>query len=883
MIDALISHRPNNPGGKNRINLFISEKDKYANDKEIIQKLFERYEAIGFRQVYDKDKKFRKLYNLATGKINKEDYIGEAPSNVLEFNTQSASLDDVDLHFYPLIPNIKNAILSEYDKKYIKYSAKAVNVENTNSILDAYNNELRTALIQRAENLFLSENPNPSEEQVKLFQESEEIAKFYKLEYRTEIEKWANHTIKKEDAKFDIKTIERKLLEQIITTEHPIVHIDITDNYYKPEVILEKDAFWLKSPMHDDLSQSMMVGWFKYSNIGTLLNEYANIFKEEDLKKISHWIDNYYDAGFVINDEFDAKTGNRTAPHESLRNYITFKNLEYNRESRYSDVENTLLRETTIYMLIPKKVGMLYYRDSEQLIGKLVDDQFKVTIKPVYRQGELKIKENLISGEHVEWTYINELWRGKKLDVNLNTPEIHRTNLKQGIQDQESIWLELKRHDIQYSEPHLRYGVRIPVHGGPSTDYFNESLSLVEMCATWQILYNWVWNRNHVLLATEVGKFLILNQGIIPNESLGETWAKNDLIKWALVGRDTSIAPVDTSLSNMGQSAMQIHGGVGQVVDLTKTAEILEKATLARLIKQECYAQVGLNEEYLMGNISPEQSGTSVAQGMQRSSNQIQHLYTRLAQVVRNMRITMLETAQYLESLNPTSQISYLTDDSTRVIFQTNTDGFLLHKLDVNVESNLSDAHTLERIKNYMENTNTLGANTLEMASVQTATSVPELLHKLTALDEDKKKEIQAQRQHEQETQQREIQARQEATDKMLAQKENNEQLNREKDIVVAQIKAIGYATDNADAISKEIIELQNANAKQADYYERLNYRDTLASFKERQFEHKTQNDAQNNALKEKMALKKIEQEDEKLRLREKEIDAANNRTEKIN
>jgi hypothetical protein len=328
---------------------------------------------------------------------------------------------------------------------------------------------------------------------------------------------------------------------------------------------------------------------------------------------------------------------------------------------------------------------------------------------------------------------------------------------------------------------------------------------------------------------------------------------------------------------------MQIHGGVGQVVDLTKTAEILEKATLARLIKQECYAQVGLNEEYLMGNISPEQSGTSVAQGMQRSSNQIQHLYTRLAQVVRNMRITMLETAQYLESLNPTSQISYLTDDSTRVIFQTNTDGFLLHKLDVNVESNLSDAHTLERIKNYMENTNTLGANTLEMASVQTATSVPELLHKLTALDEDKKKEIQIQRQHEQEMQQREIQARQEATDKMLAQKENNEQLNREKDIVVAQIKAVGYATDNADAISKEIIELQNANAKQADYYERLNYRDTLTSFKERQFEHKAQNDAQNNALKEKMALKKIEQEDEKLRLREKEIDASNNRTEKIN
>jgi hypothetical protein len=383
MIDALLSHRP---GDKNRINVFLSEKDKYKDDKAIIKKLFQRYEAIGFSQVHSKDAKFRKLYNLATGKINKEDYIGEQASNVLEFNTQGASLEDVDLHFYPLIPNIKNAILSEYDKKYIKYSAKAVNTENTNSILDAYNNELRTALIQRAENLFLAENPNPTEEQAKLFQESELIANFYKLTYRTEIEKWANHTIKKEDAKFDIKTVERKLLEQIIVTETPINHVDLTDDFYKPEVILEKDAFWLKSPMHDDLSQSMMVGWFKYSNIATLLNEYANTFKEEDLIKLSHWIDNYHDAGFVINDEFDVKTGNRTSQHETLQNYITFKNLEYNRESRYTDSQNTLIRETTIYFLVPKKVGMLYYRDGEQIVGKLVDDQFKETIKPIYKQ-----------------------------------------------------------------------------------------------------------------------------------------------------------------------------------------------------------------------------------------------------------------------------------------------------------------------------------------------------------------------------------------------------------------------------------------------------------------------------------------------------------------
>lgn len=858
----------------NNVKFILSHKEKFNKDgsaTDAVKSIFEYYESHGFQQVYGKELKYRKLYNLAHGKINKEDYIKETVPDGLEFNYQEANLDDVGLNFYPIIPIFRNAILGEYDKKYIKYSARAVNPENTNQVIDKMDGDLRENLVTKLEEMFLADNPNPTEQEIELLKNSDEIKEIYQKTYRTSIEQWATHTMKKEDMKFNMKDIERRILDQQIITDDPVVHCNYMDENYYPESINENDAFHLKSTQADCYSEGLMFGWFDNINIGTILNTLADKLSEEQVLQIETWLSTYLANGFTVNGMYDNLTGNNSRDKDSIQNYTTFKSVERSGR-RHEDYDQDLFRLTTIYFLLPRKVGYLTYKNKDTVYKNLVDETFEATYKPIYNGA--KTEENLIEGEHVEWFFINELWRGKKLDMD-NGSQNFSTSTSNG----ESIWIELKKHDIQYTDPNHRYGVLIPVFGGSTSNKYNESFGFTEKCASWQIFYNWIWNRNAQLLATEVGRFFAFNQMAIPSESMGESWGNNNVLKWALTGRDSSLAPLDLSMSNMGQSALQIAGGVGQLVDLNRTNDILEKAKLASIVKNECYQVIGLTPEYLYGDISPKQTATSVIQGMQRSSNQVQYLFTRLHQILKRLRASMLQTAQYIESNNPYSQVSYLTSDGVRHIFSTNTEGFILYQLDVFIDSSLSDIDTLERIKQYSLQTNTLGADSYELGVIQTSTSTPELMHQLKSIKAKKEEELTAQRKFEKEQNDAQIQATREAQELNLQHQLDHANKERQNKLDVASIKALGYANDTIDNISDEIKEMRHDAQKLEDKNRALELQNDLNNTKRQQVEANIASNKSRLDLDEKIKLKQLEQKDKELDLRGKEIIARNKRT----
>ena len=859
---------------KSDVKFILKQSEKFNKDgtaSDAVKAIFEYYESHGFEQTSAKSTKYTKLHNLAHGKINKEDYIKESVPKELEFNYQDANLDDVGLNFYPIIPVFRNAILGEYDKKYIKYSSRAVNPENTNQVIERMDADLRDNLIRQAEKAFLAENPNPDEDQIEAFKNSEEIKRMYKLEYRTEIEKWAIHTMKKEDMKFDMKDIERGILDQCIITEDPVVHCNYHNGDYFPERWNEKDVFSLKSTDLDCYSESLMVGKFGALNIASILNKYADKLSEDQILHLETWLSKYYANGFTVNGMYDNLTGNRNQDKDSIQNWTTFKSLERG-DRRYDDISQDLFRETTIYFLLPRKAGYLTYKSRGEEFKTIVDETFVPTFLPKY-DGK-KHLDTLIEGEHVEWFYYNELWRGIKLDI-----ETSNENYSTSTPDGESIWIELQKHDIQYTDPKYRYGVLIPVYGGSISNRYNESQSLVSKCASWQIFYNWIWNRNAQLLATEVGRFFAFNQLAIPSESMGESWGKNNILKWALTGRDTSLAPLDLSMSNMGQNAMQMAGGIGQVVDLNRTADILEKSKLASIVKNECFQIIGMTPEYLFGDISPKQTATSVIQGMQRSSNQVQYLFTRLHQVLRRLRAGMLQTAQYIESQNPTSQVAYLTSDGTRHIFSTATEGFLLHQLDIFIESSLSDIDTLERIKQYTLQTNTLGADAYELSIIQTSTSTPELMGVLKKLHEEKKEELEKQQQLDMKKHEESLQAAREAQEKALQFEASENAKDRETELDKAGIVALGYANDEVDEIVAQIEKLRSQSEALKDKNREFEYKESLAKSKDAQTKAGIETSKERLLLDRQLKLKAAQQKDKELELREKEIIARNKRT----
>ena len=69
-----------------------------------------------------------------------------------------------------------------------------------------------------------------------------------------------------------------------------------------------------------------------------------------------------------------------------------------------------MMRVTTVYWKTQRKVGHLTrVMEDGDVIQKVVDENFKVTEKPIYNTNlfKLKTKDNLAFGEHVDWIWIN--------------------------------------------------------------------------------------------------------------------------------------------------------------------------------------------------------------------------------------------------------------------------------------------------------------------------------------------------------------------------------------------------------------------------------------------------------------------------------------------
>jgi len=844
---------------------------------ENLKKIVQYYESLGATQVKAKRAKYRKLYNLANGRITKEDYIREVVDPELTFEDKGAKLDDVGLDFYPILPVIRNSILGSYNKKYIKYSPRVINREHTNSILESFNNDLRNSTVSSLQEVFLGENPNPTEEEFKLFQRSKKIQKAYKKEYRSEIEKWSHHIIKRDDLKHNIKKIERELLDQIIITEDPTVHLNYINGEYYPEIINENNTFYLKSTESDCYSESLMFGWFEYMNIGTILNKYADKLNADQVRCVEEWMGKYY-SGFSLGEYYDHFTGNRSQDQTAIQNFSMFKEIE-NDGTRYDEYNQDLFRETVIYFLLPRKVGFVTFKSpGEPPIKMVVDETFNVTYKPIYEKGYPKVKEALLEGEHVEWTYYNELYKAIKLDFSLL--EGTSGNVVSDRGDQNTIWIECKKHDVQYSARNMKYGTSIPVYGGSVSNRYSESISLIEKGASWQIFYNWIWNRNAQLLATEIGKFWAFNQMAIPNESLEESWSKNGLMKWLMAGRDTSIAPLDLSVSNMGQSFLQ--GGIGQMVDLSRTTDILEKAQLAERVKIEAYAAMGLNPEFIFGDFSSKQTATSVMQGLQRSSNQIEHIYQRLHDILRNLRLGMLETAQYIESNNPISEISYLTSDEGREIFKMPTKGLILHIFDIYIDSTLDDLETLERIKARARMDNTMGADAYEAGIIETADHSGILLEKLKELRDEKIQREQEAQQQQAQLQQQGLELQRQQIEKEMAFKADQNEKERQSREDIAHIQALGYGNSDSKEINKEIQEAIKLQSKLDKDKQEFAYKQSLRDLKKEQQDQTFSNNKRNIDLNERIKLKQLSQKDRELDIRAKEAVNTDERTNKL-
>lgn len=869
------------------LKFILTEKEKYKDNKKLVKRIFRHYESIGEFQTRSKAKEIRKLYNLAYGRINREDYVEVDEDFSAATGIEKA--EDFGLEFYPIIPTIHKGILGAKDKMYSEYTAQAVNAEATNDLLKQLDNALRDALISNLEEMFMAASQGMPVEEVeqrrKLLLQTEEAKHYQRVTYRSTVEEWAQHRMNIEDQMFGMSDIEREVLEQLIVTEDPTIHIDFDGKKYRPEVLREKDTFCLRKTSSKDYSNSLMFGWFDYCTFADILNLYGSKLTTDEVERIGTWSQQWQGESFIV-DGMLPRWGKYQGIQENAHN---LKVLESVLRRHYPGSDGSMdnshmagdyVRVSTIYFYIPRKYGQLTVKNiGDPTITELVDESFEITLPTVYEPGKKKSAETLISGEHVDWFYRPELWRGKKVSSWGFNPSGAAT-----YKDSE-IWIELDRFEIQYEDPHEENGLYIPVHGGPITNQFNDSASLVKIAAPWQIQFNWIHNRNKQLAATEIGKYFAADARALTPDSLEGTFSEGGIATAAAVARDTHLMPMGATTSD----GRPIQTGSGQVVDLTNTKDILDKFTLANLIEAACYRSVGLTPEFLLGDMSPHQSAKSAALGQQRTVTQLQNLFTRVNQIMTKARTTMLHAAQYIAVRKPNVEMSYNTPQGARVLFRTSTEEFSLHRLGVFVKSNAADLAVIESIKQYVAQNNTMGANSYEMATLMAFKSLPELFRKLQEIQYRKDEEIQQQREHERLLQEQQIQAAQAQMQAEINAKSQENALDRDKDVMVAQIKALGYAQDDAAGIQEAILKLQDANQKQKQLYAQSEAALRAQAMKESQQQFDFAAKSKQLDIQERLALKNTEQKDRALQqkdreldIREKDIAARNSRTKAI-
>lgn len=811
------------------IDFLLSEDDKKKDDLKAIKDMVRKIEDKGRIQVNRKRDRIIRLFNIAEGRINKEDY--ETPeiidylSNIDTGNTSETPMLDA----FPLVSTIKNALVNELDKQYVDYQAIAVSPDATNEILKQKNDEIKNLLLGKVFDIFNANlsnqgidqesQPDVYKAQLEIFQKLPEIQKYYDFNFRLEEEIWANNQIELIKRKQNIDTLSRKVFANKIICDEPYLHINLIGNDTKWEVIRPENAFFEMSPNLNDVSESSYFGWFEQETPMGIINKYGSMLKESDVKLLESYNTNTRLHPFSPEkwDKGEDPTNYSFVNYHAMQSINAGHTLGVTNSLPNSTITgSTLLTLTHLYFDVPRKLKKVTIKDdiNSTTLVRIVDTSYTPTFSPVY-DGEKK-EENLVSGEHIEFTIVTEKWRCVKINVGATNLFTSTNPNSAGVNTDNhngDIYLILEKYPVQLSKPPYKFGSLAPIVGGPNTNGYGEPSSIVSKIIPFYVSFNYVWNRIRQIMETEMGVFLLFNEKAIPKSF--------DLITWALAAKETGIAPLDTSVGNMEQQSVQVTGGFGQKIDMSRTDEILQKAQLAEVFKRECYSTIGITPQFL-GDMSPEQTATSVIQGQARSFAQIQHLYKEHYEMMVKAFNIDIELNQYLQSKYPTTQQTYTTSEGQRVIFEMDTERLSLYKLGVFISTNIEDLQILQDFQRTIMGDNTMGISPIEKLSILKSKSVADTYDRLKSFLRQKESKIEEERQHQIKMQQNDLQAAQQRQEGLLQSQQLELDKKAELELRLAEIKAVGQSQFSEGNGINELVRLRELQLKEDSYYDRI-------------------------------------------------------------
>jgi hypothetical protein len=729
----------------------------------------------------------------------------------------------LELKFYPIIPNVINVLVAEFAKRSTKLTYRAMDEFSYNEMMEQKRAAVEEVLMAEAQMKIVAAmmqqglDPNSEEAQQEMNPEKlktlPEIEMFFKKDYRSMVEQWATHQHKVDVERFKMDELEERGFRDMLITDREFWHMRMMEDDYEVELWNPVLSFYHKSPDARYISQANWVGKTDMFTVADVIDKFGYLMTQDQMEALEA-IYPIRSAGYNIGgQQNDGSYYDATKSHEWNTNMPSLAYRQYTSmvsgsilqggdvisqilaEGEDYNVAGTayLLRVSTCYWKSQKKVGHLTkISDNGEVSNEIITEDYIVTDNPVYdtRLFKNKTKDNLVFGEHIDWIWINEVWGGIKIGPNI--PSFWGMNNPGGFSP---IYLGIDKNKIgpikfQFKGDNSIYGCKLPVEGSIFSDRNTKSTALLDLMKPYQIGYNIVNNQIADILVDELGTVILLDQNALPRHSAGEDWGKNNLAKAYVAMKNFQMLPLDTSITNTENALNFQHF---QKLDLEQTNRLMSRIQLANYFKQQAYEVIGVNPQR-MGQQLSQQTATGVEQAVSASYAQTEMYFIQhcdyLMPRVHQMRTDL---AQYYNSTKPSARLTYTTTADEKVNFQINGTELLMRDLNIFATTTANHRAVLEQLKSMALNNNTTGASIYDLGKVVQSDSISELNHVLKDSEQKVNQIKQQEMQNQQQMQEQQLQSQAEQAKLKLDHEAAEAEKNRQRDILVAEIRAAGY------------------------------------------------------------------------------------------
>ena len=320
----------------------------------------------------------------------------------------------------------------------------------------------------------------------------------------------------------------------------------------------------------------------------------------------------------------------------------------------------------------------------------------------------------------------------------------------------------------------------------------SNSTSFVTRMKQYQYMYDIIWYRLENSIASDYGKILLLNAGIVPKTS-GLTTEK-----WLHYLRTTKIGFMD--LSQEGNKNSLDLTLAAKEADMSKVAEIRQNIELLDYIERRCGDSVGITKQ-VEGQIGANEGVGNTNNAIAQSANILEPYFEVHNIVKRDILQSLLEVAKICYTLYPPKCLSYVLDDMS--IKMLNVDSELLENSTYGLF--LSNSMKTNEI---MESLKTLAHAALQnqrielsdFLSILKSNSTQEIEDMLKKSEKERKEQEQQQQQQQQksqeEMQKKQIELREKEMAHEMEMMVTQENMKTERELQKQTILSLGFNED---------------------------------------------------------------------------------------